>query len=332
MKKVLKWVGIGFVGLVVLGAIVGDDETTAPAKDAVKVEKAEAKPEPVKHEAKPKAGSATKHIENPEPEPEPKPKPEPVEPAITSGQENGLPASRRELHLVDGTLEAGADRPAVVFRWRRLSRQSARPMRLTTSVRTGTRGRRVGSTTTWTRLSRWSQQGLLEQLTSSAGDKFTYAQAQYAVNHVLLEMRLIDGSGPASARVPLPPVDRPDNQRSKENRMDSQELVPAGTEQPVLLSEEVIVEAPFSYVGGTKRIVRSVRQWEHGTTLEQVGYWSVLLLGLPFVWMFVTTWYITFGLFLVPYRLIRRSHRKGKLEELRHREELVTIASLKAGD
>ena len=114
--------------------------------------------------------------------------------------------------------------------------------------------------------------------------------------------------------------------------MDSQELVPAGTEQPVLLSEEVIVQAPFSYYGATKRITRSMAKWHHGTTVEQVAYWTILALVMPLVWSGITCWYITFGLFLVPYRLIRRSHRKGKLEELRHREELVTIASLKAGD
>ena len=39
----------------------------------------------------------------------------------------------------------------------------------------------------------------------------------------------------------------------------------------------------------------------------------------------ITVWYLTWGLLLVPYRLVRRSARKRKLEALRHRELLGTI-------
>jgi hypothetical protein len=40
------------------------------------------------------------------------------------------------------------------------------------------------------------------------------------------------------------------------------------------------------------------------------------------IWFAVLCWYIFFGLLLVPYRLIRRSSRKNKRDQLRHRELL----------
>ncbi len=35
------------------------------------------------------------------------------------------------------------------------------------------------------------------------------------------------------------------------------------------------------------------------------------------VWMFVLVWYMTWGLWLVPYRIIRRGQRKQKVDQLR---------------
>ena len=47
---------------------------------------------------------------------------------------------------------------------------------------------------------------------------------------------------------------------------------------------------------------------------------------LPHIaWLFVTSWYLFFGIFLVPYRLIRRGQRKRKREALQHRETLAAI-------
>jgi hypothetical protein len=46
---------------------------------------------------------------------------------------------------------------------------------------------------------------------------------------------------------------------------------------------------------------------------------------IVFAWVMVTVWYLTWGLLLVPYRLVRRGARKRKVEALRHRELLGTI-------
>lgn len=78
-----------------------------------------------------------------------------------------------------------------------------------------------------------------------------------------------------------------------------------------LESERVIIEAPMSFTGSAKRIWR----------LSTIGWVRALLvLVILTAWTVVLVWYCTFGLLLVPYRLIRRSSRKQKRDELRHRE------------
>ena len=78
-----------------------------------------------------------------------------------------------------------------------------------------------------------------------------------------------------------------------------------------LASERVIIEAPMGFTGSAKRIWR----------LSNIGWVQALLvLVIVIAWTVVLVWYCTFGLALVPYRLIRRSSRKQKRDELRHRE------------
>jgi hypothetical protein len=48
-------------------------------------------------------------------------------------------------------------------------------------------------------------------------------------------------------------------------------------------------------------------------------------------WAFVTAWYLTWGLLLVPYRVLRRGARKRKAEAFRHRELMGTIQGAAAG-
>ena len=52
-----------------------------------------------------------------------------------------------------------------------------------------------------------------------------------------------------------------------------------------------------------------------------------------FAWMFVACWYfviyVLFGLWFIPYRLLRRGSRKRKQEKLRHREVLDAIEQRK---
>ncbi len=90
-----------------------------------------------------------------------------------------------------------------------------------------------------------------------------------------------------------------------------------------LASEDVILSAPMSYTGSAQRIVRLRRRAESGGSL--VALTTAALILIVFAWVMITVWYLTWGLLLVPYRLVRRSARKRKLEALRHRELLGTI-------
>lgn len=90
-----------------------------------------------------------------------------------------------------------------------------------------------------------------------------------------------------------------------------------------LASEDVIINAPFSYAGSAQRIWRLRRRASAGGALVAITVCVGLLVVLA--WTFVTTWYLTWGLLLVPYRLLRRGARKRKAEAMRHRELMGAI-------
>lgn len=88
-------------------------------------------------------------------------------------------------------------------------------------------------------------------------------------------------------------------------------------------SENVVVEAPMSFTGSAKRI------WKLTSTDSALVKWLLLipiaLMLISFVWGLVILWYMIFGIFLIPYRLIRRSGRSNKRNKLRHREILENL-------
>jgi Domain of unknown function (DUF1707) len=90
-----------------------------------------------------------------------------------------------------------------------------------------------------------------------------------------------------------------------------------------LASEDVIINAPMSYAGSAQRIFRVRRRAESGGALAAITALAILLILM--VWILVTVWYLVWGLWLVPYRLLRRGARKRKAEALRHRELMGTI-------
>lgn len=47
-------------------------------------------------------------------------------------------------------------------------------------------------------------------------------------------------------------------------------------------------------------------------------------------WSLVLIWYMIFGIWLIPYRLIRRSQRKARRDRLRHQELLSAISKRKS--
>jgi hypothetical protein len=93
-----------------------------------------------------------------------------------------------------------------------------------------------------------------------------------------------------------------------------------------LASERIVAAAPMSFTGSAQRI------WH--ITWGRAGwpaacFTTLALLGIVVAWAAVLAWYLIWGLLLVPYRLIRRSGRKRRRMELRHRELMATIAERK---
>lgn len=90
-----------------------------------------------------------------------------------------------------------------------------------------------------------------------------------------------------------------------------------------LHSEDVILQAPMSFTGAAKRIWRMTRD-HAGVALY--GMASVAVLVIACAWILIVGWYLTFGLLLVPYRLIRRGSRRRRLDSMRHREMLIAAS------
>jgi hypothetical protein len=201
MKKVLTWVGGILAALIVLGALFGEDEQKPNDRAA-------------------KAGTTTiEEVSDETPEPTPAPTPEPLDvsyagPTQTTSDEvklsgevafkgakvkvDGKPATVRGRHwsFVAAIGHKGDNRYNVV------ATKAGHPKDKTTAVVTRNlsaseravirqekaerraNSRALESAESYLSFSGFSKQGLYEQLSSSAGEGFTQAQAQYAVDHV----------------------------------------------------------------------------------------------------------------------------------------------------
>jgi hypothetical protein len=94
-----------------------------------------------------------------------------------------------------------------------------------------------------------------------------------------------------------------------------------------LASEKVVVAAPFSFAGSAGRLWKLTGLTDQPGGRIALGVGAILLILLA--WTLVLSWYLLWGIFLVPYRLIRRGSRKRKREALQHREQLAAIVSLR---
>ena len=90
-----------------------------------------------------------------------------------------------------------------------------------------------------------------------------------------------------------------------------------------LASEDIIINAPLSYAGSAQRILR-IRRRDTAGVAARCGDGTGRCADRLRV-SFVTAWYLIWGLWLVPYRILRRGARKRKAEALRHRELMGTI-------
>jgi hypothetical protein len=90
-----------------------------------------------------------------------------------------------------------------------------------------------------------------------------------------------------------------------------------------LASEKVVIAAPLSLAGSAARIWKLVGLSAHPAARVALALAALSLIA--FAWVFVLAWYVVFGVFLIPYRVLRRGQRKRKREALQHRELISAV-------
>jgi hypothetical protein len=90
-----------------------------------------------------------------------------------------------------------------------------------------------------------------------------------------------------------------------------------------LESEKVVIAAPLSFAGSAARIWRLTGRTANPWGRIGLGLLAILLIAVA--WVGVLAWYLTWGVYLIPYRLIRRGSRKRKRQALQHREMLAAL-------
>jgi fatty acid desaturase len=76
------------------------------------------------------------------------------------------------------------------------------------------------------------------------------------------------------------------------------------------VTEPVIVSSPLSFTGSARRLWRPVRRAT--TPAAKVGLGTLVVFALLLVWTFIVCWYLLWGLWVVPWRLLRRGQRRQK--------------------
>jgi hypothetical protein len=71
--------------------------------------------------------------------------------------------------------------------------------------------------------------------------------------------------------------------------------------------------SPMSYVGSLRRVTAWIRSFGD-TPPKAVAAWLLGIAAITTMWAVVTAWYavtvVLFGFLMIPFRLIRRGHRK----------------------
>ena len=203
MKTFLKWGLIAFVGLAVLGALLGDDEQAVQTKESSATTGTAGTPEP-----------APAETSTPEPTPDPEVSVDYTGPSSAHSDDVVLrgtvdPANahvrvrgrsvevRRGRWKLPVTLTKHGDNAFRVVATRKgyvkssttavvtreLSAAERAVIRREKAARRANR-RALESAESYLAMSGFSKQGLYEQLSSAAGEGFTQAEAQYAVDQV----------------------------------------------------------------------------------------------------------------------------------------------------
>jgi len=87
----------------------------------------------------------------------------------------------------------------------------------------------------------------------------------------------------------------------------------------------VVVAAPMSFAGSAQRIWKLTKISDNTPALIALSLAAIVLILCA--WSAVLSWYLFFGVLLVPYRLIRRGQRKTKRDNMRHEEMLSAMAA-----
>jgi hypothetical protein len=91
-----------------------------------------------------------------------------------------------------------------------------------------------------------------------------------------------------------------------------------------------VVAAPMSFAGSTGRTLNLLWHDKHPGIKYGLGLWAIPAI-LAAWWSAIVAWYFVFGLFLAPYRLVRRGSRKRKREARMHNETLRAIRESSSG-
>lgn len=90
-----------------------------------------------------------------------------------------------------------------------------------------------------------------------------------------------------------------------------------------LASERIVIESPLSFTGSAKRC------WNWTKTDNAFVKWAVAVpvaLGtIMALWTFILVWYMIAGIFVWPWRLLRRGSRKRKLQAAQHQELMARL-------
>lgn len=81
----------------------------------------------------------------------------------------------------------------------------------------------------------------------------------------------------------------------------------------------------MSFTGSAKRIRRAVYSRVPNQPWGLLAATVALILLVYLAWLAVLGWYLMFGLFLIPSRLLRRRQVHTEVEKLRHRELIEAI-------
>jgi hypothetical protein len=107
---------------------------------------------------------------------------------------------------------------------------------------------------------------------------------------------------------------------------DSTGLVPTGAAAPSALpSEQVVLAAPMSFTGSLARILQLHLPARTNNPYGHIALIVLVVVMVTLAWVLILGWYTIFGLFVVPYRLIRRSQRRDLRDALQHREQLAAL-------